>query len=478
MDYKTLWEGILTRLSSVIGRAQILSIFKDSIIIGVDNGVMTIGVSTTIGCNMIRERYQVAILGAAKELSPDVKEVVFEVKGFLNDEDHPHKIDLKQFQSNHLRKTVRKMPNKQEVQLEGGLRSKMFNPRYTLNNYIPGQDNRLAHAACLAVAAKPGNIYNPLYLYGGVGLGKTHLLQGVGLDILKNYPEKNVVYMTSEKFINEIVDAIGKKHTNSFKERYRKVDCLIVDDIQFFGNKASTQQEFFHTFNELYDAGKQIILSSDRPPKDLDALEDRLKSRFGMGMVVEVLLPDYETRLAILNAKCREHSEIVDPEVLEFIAYNVQHSVRELEGILVKAFAEAKLMETAPTVKSVAEAMRRLNREDELKGITVDMEKTIVVRSSDDVIDVVARYFKLTRTDLVGEDRRKEVMIPRQICMYLIRESLDHSYETIGESFGGRNHTTVLHACNKIVGQMTNDTRVKRDINALKQEIGIKAVAS
>lgn len=442
---------------------------------GVDNGVMTIGVPTTIGCNLIRERYQVAISGAAKELSPDVKEVVFEIKGFLNDEDHPHKIDLKLFQSIYARKTVRKLPNKQEVQLENGLRSKMFNPRYTLENFIPGQDNRLAHAACLAVAAKPGNIYNPLYLYGEVGLGKTHLLQGVGLEILKNYPSKNVVYMTSEKFINEIVDAIGKKHTSSFKERYRKVDCLIVDDIQFFGNKASTQQEFFHTFNELYDAGKQIILSSDRPPKELGELEDRLRSRFGMGMVVEVLLPDYETRLAILNLKCREHRVIVDPEVLEFIAYNVHHSVRELEGILVKAIAEADLTETTPTIKTVADAIRKLNREDEIQGISVDMDKTIIVRSSDDVIDVVARYFKLTKTDLVGGDRRKEVMIPRQICMYLIRESLDHSYETIGESFGGRNHTTVLHACNKILGQLGNDSRVKRDINALKQEIGIKA---
>ncbi|HLG25412.1 MAG TPA: chromosomal replication initiator protein DnaA [Candidatus Gracilibacteria bacterium] len=471
MDYKQLWEGVLTRLSPVIGKAHLLSFFKDSIISRFENGVVTIAAPSTIACNFIRDRYEVKLFQMVREMDPDVKQIDFEIQGGLADAEHPSKVDMSKFGGMQARE--RKVPNKQEVLLEDGMRSKMFNPRYTLQNFIAGTENRLAHAACMAVAAKPGDIYNPLFLYGGVGLGKTHLLQGTGIEIKKNYPNKNVVYMTSERFINEIVEAIGKKHTSSFKDRYRKVDCLIVDDIQFFGNKASSQQEFFHTFNELYDAGKQIIISSDRPPRELDELEDRLVSRFAMGMVVELQLPEFETRMAILNAKCQEYQVFVDREVLEFMAYNVQTSIRELEGILVKAIAEAQLTDTTPTIKSVAEAIRRLNKDEELKGFNVDLSKRMTVRTSDDVIDLVVAYFKLTRSDITGEERRKQVMVPRQICMYLIRELLDHSYETIGESFGGRNHTTVLHACNKIGIEMDKDSRIKRDVNALKREIGV-----
>lgn len=472
-DYKSLWEGVLTRLAPVIGPTSIFSLFKDSIIDRVDNGVMTIAVPTQITCNFIKARYEVKLLQVVKELYDSVRELQFEVKGALADQEHPHKIDIKVLKINVAKSISRKVPNKAEVLIEGGLRSKMFNPKYTLDNYIPGKENQLAHAACKAVAAKPGDIYNPLFLYGGVGLGKTHLLQGTGLEIQKNYPRKNIVYMTSEKFINEIVDAIGKKHTMSFKEKYRKVDCLIVDDIQFFGNKASTQQEFFHTFNELYDAGKQLIISSDRPPSELDELEQRLKSRFGMGMTVEIQVPDYETRLAILNEKCQEYQALVDHEVLEFIAYNVTSSIRELVGILVGAIAESELTHTTPTVKTIAQAVRRLNGDNIIEGFGEQDQKRMVVRNVDDVIDMVAQYFKLTKTDLTGEARQKNVMVPRQICMYLIREILDYSYESIGENFGGRNHTTVLHACNKILGQMEKDSRVKHDIDALKREIGV-----
>ncbi|MCA9373928.1 MAG: chromosomal replication initiator protein DnaA [Candidatus Gracilibacteria bacterium] len=472
MDNKTLWEGVLTRLAPQIGKTTIFSLFKDSIIKNIEHGVVTVGVPTPITLNFIRDRHEIRLLQALKDLCSEVKQLKLEVMGSLADNEHPYKIDIKLFQDLNARK-IRKLPNKKEVMIDG-IRSKMFNPRYTLDNFIPGQENQLSHAACKAVAAKPGDIYNPLFLYGDTGLGKTHLLQGVGLEILKNFPDKNVVYMTSERFMNEIVAAIGKKHTASFKEKYRKVDCFIVDDVQFFGNKASTQQEFFHTFNELYDAGKQIVMSSDKPPRELDGLEERLKSRFGMGMVVEVLLPDYETRLAILNEKCREHQTLIDPEVLEFIAFNVHRSVRELEGILIKTMAEAKLAETTPTIKSAARAIRTLSQDETtFKGIAVDIDKSVVVRSCDDVIDIVADYFKVPKTDLIGANRRKEVMVPRQISMYLIRHVLDQSYETIGESFSGRNHTTVLHAYNKIATELEKDTRIKRDVNALLKEMGV-----
>lgn len=461
-------------LAPIIGKAQILSLFKDSVILELENGKMTVGVPSPIASNFIKQRFEVKIFETARRIEPEIREVVYEVRGSLVEDKHPNKIDIKLFSQMSEKKAARKVPNKQEVLMEDGMRSKMFNPKYTLQNYLPGNENRLAHAACMAVAAKPGDIYNPLYLYGGVGMGKTHLLQGTGLDIARNHPNKNVVYMTSERFTNEVVEAIGQRHTKSFKERYRNIDCLIVDDIQFLSNKTSTMQEFFHTFNELYDAGKQIILSSDRSPSELDGIDKRLTTRFSMGMVIEILLPDFETRLAILNAKCRELEVMIDREVLEFIAFNVTTSIREMEGILVKAVGEANLTHTNPTIRSVADAIRRINSNFNIGAVTgPDRSRSVSVRTPEDVIDVVANYYKLPKSELISELRKKEVMVPRQICMYLIREALSQSYETIGERFSGRNHTTVLHACNKIVTEMRENSKIMRDVNALKREIGM-----
>ncbi len=470
MDKKAFWEQILAKLFATANKQHILSFFKDTVVVDVKEGVLTIGVPSIFAKEFVRERYHLKILQFAQELDSSIRDLQYEIMTVLVDQEHPDKIDLGIFKD--LKEpTIRKVPNKMEVIVDGTMRSKMM--KYHLNKFIPGSNNRLVHAACTAVAAKPGDIYNPLYLYGQVGLGKTHLLQATGNEILKNYPNKRVIYMTAEKFINEIIDAIGKRHTKPFKENYRNVDCLIVDDIQFFANKATSEQEFFHTFNELYDAGKQLIMSADRPPRELDGLDDRLRSRFAMGMVIEVCLPDFETRVAILQEKAQEYAEFIDREVLEFIAYNVNSSVREMIGILINAIALAKLEHTTPTIRSVADAIKKLNKTEDLVGFNINDVNKRAVRTLDDIIDLVAGYYKIPRTDLIGEERRKEVMIPRQICMYLIREILDHSYETIGENFGGRNHTTILHSCNKIVEQLKVDQRLMRDINALKREMGV-----
>jgi chromosomal replication initiator protein len=471
MDFKNLWEEILLRLATVLGKGNILSFLKDSVIMDLQNGVMTIGFSHIYAHNFIKEKFAVKILETAKELCPDVKEIRFEIVGSLADNPHPHKIDLNKFRAPDM--SVRKLPNKAEVVNADGVRSKMIDRKYTLSSFVPGNENRLAHAACMAVAAKPGDIYNPLFLFGGVGLGKTHLLQATGHEIQKAHPNKKVLYMTSEQFINEIVDAIGTKHTRNFKERYRNVDCLIIDDVQFFGNKSTSQQEFFHTFNALYDARKQIIISSDRPPVELADLEDRLRSRFGMGMVIELSFPDFETRVAILNLKCQELQVLIDRDVLEFIAYNVTSSIREMEGILIKAIGDTQLGNTNPTIRSVADSIRCINKNIQVSDFGDDIEKRISVRTSEDMIDVVANYFKLPKSELVSEGRKKEIMVPRQICMYLIRQFLSQSYETIGERFGGRNHTTVIHACNRIIEEMKENAKILRDVNALKKEIGI-----
>ncbi|MFA5829661.1 MAG: chromosomal replication initiator protein DnaA [Candidatus Gracilibacteria bacterium] len=472
MDKKSFWEQILTKLFSSANKQHILTFFNNSIIVGVSDGVLTLGFPVIFSKEFIRERYHLKLLQLAQEGDASIRDVQYEIVPALADQDHPDKIDMTKFKDAMGESpSVRKVPNKMEVIVDGTMRSKMM--KYHLNNFMPGSNNRLVHAACTAVAAKPGDIYNPLYLYGQVGLGKTHLLQATGNEILRNHPNKRVIYMTAEKFINEIIDAIGKRHTKPFKDNYRNVDCLIVDDIQFFANKATSEQEFFHTFNELYDAGKQIIMSADRPPRDLDGLDDRLRSRFAMGMVIEVCLPDFETRVAILQRKAQEYGEMIAPEILEFIAYNVTSSVREMIGILINAIALAKLEQTNPTIRSVADAIKKLNKVDNLVGYNMDDINKRAVRTLDDIIDLVAGYYKIPRSDLIGEQRCKEIMFPRQICMYLIREILDQSYEAIGENFGGRNHTTILHSCNKIVAQMKVDERLVRDVNALKREMGV-----
>jgi chromosomal replication initiator protein len=473
IDRKAIWEQILGKIYMLIERGHLLTIFVHSAVLDYQDGVLKVGFASIIGPDYVREKYHHKILPLAKEVLPDLLSIEYEMKTSLSDEDHPDKLSVDAFMSViGTQRKQRKVPNKQEMVLEGGMRSKILNKRYTLQNFIAGSENRLVHAACLAVGAKPAGIYNPLYVYGEVGLGKTHLLQATGHEILKNYPDKKVVYMTAEHFINKIIDAIGKRHTKPFKDEYRNLDCLIVDDIQFFANKATSEQEFFHTFNDLYDNGKQIILSADRPPRELQGFNDRLKSRFGMGMLIEVQKPSFETRLAILRAKCSEYEVMIDPEVVEFIAFNVTASVREMIGVLVTAIGEAQLENSTPTIRTVAQVIRKLSRDQNVSDIDLKDQNKTVVRGLEDVVEIVAKYFSLTKSDLIGADRKKEIMVPRQISMFLIREILNQSFESIGECFGGRNHTTVMHACNKVVNQMSIDQKLQRDINALKKELG------
>ncbi len=473
IDKKAAWEQILGRIYPFVERGHLLTIFVHSAILSYEEGVLTIGFASIIGPDYVRERYHSKILPVAKEVLPDLLSINYEMKTALSEAEHPDKLSVDVFMSViGTTPKPRKVPGRPEVKNPGGMRSKILDKRYTLYNFIPGSENRLVHAACMAVGAKPAGIYNPLYIYGGVGLGKTHLLQATGHEILKNYPDKKVVYMTAEHFINKIVEAIGKKHTKPFKDEYRNLDCLIVDDIQFFANKSTSEQEFFHTFNDLYDNGKQIILSADRPPRELEGFDDRLKSRFGMGMLIEVAKPSFETRLAILKARCAEFEVMLDPEVLEFIAFNVTQSVREMIGVLVTAIGEAQLENSTPTIRTVAQVIRKLSREQGAETIDLKDQNKTVVRGLEDVVDIVSKYFSLTKSDLIGENRKKEVMVPRQISMYLIREILAQSYESIGDCFGGRNHTTVMHACNKMENQMKIDQKLQRDINALKKELG------
>ena len=337
----------------------------------------------------------------------------------------------------------------------------MLNTKYTFDNFIVGSSNSFAHAASLAVAEQPAGAYNPLFLYGGVGLGKTHLMNAIGNYILTEDPSKNVLFITSETFTNEFIDALVKKRgTSELRDKMRNVDVLIVDDIQFLAKTTATQEEFFHTFNHLYEKGKQIILSSDRPPNEIPTIEDRLRSRFSMGLTVDIRKPDFETRVAILKRKCIDESIPCDDEVLEYIAGRVESNIRELEGALNRLRAKNELIGGRIDLQFAV---------DTLEGILpVDQPRTVTAQV---ILDVVSQRYNVTVADLQSKKRSKEYTLPRQIAMYLIREMTGLSTTAIGRELGDRDHTTVMHGCEKITELLAKDPTFKRNIEDLKESI-------
>jgi chromosomal replication initiator protein len=469
-----VWLQVLKEVEPAVKRPHFLTWFQNTAILSSDEGLMVVGVPNVFAKDWLEHKINGDLVDAVRRVNPEVKEVMFEVDPNLALPDDNRSLDVNRLFAKKSKKKA-KISGRQEVKLVEGVSSKCLNPKYTLQKYVVGPNNRLAHAASGAVAKAPGTLYNPLFVYGGVGLGKTHLLQAVGNEVLNNDPDKVVVYMTSERFTSEIVEAIGKRNSKAFKDRYRKVDCLIIDDIQFLANKDRTQEEFFHTFNELYDNNKQIIISSDRPPKELSGLQDRLVSRFEMGMIVDVSLPDYETRLAILHEKCREHEVLIQGEVLEFIAMNVYESVRELEGVLLQAIAQAQLEHSTPTVRSVAKILKKLGRSKEVRGIVEAAAESNIkpITTSEDIVEIVAAHYKISSDDLLGTSRKKHIMLPRQVSMFLIRNELHLPYEQIGDDFGGKNHTTVMHAVDKIQQHLEKDRQLLRDVNSIKKEMGL-----
>jgi chromosomal replication initiator protein len=334
-----------------------------------------------------------------------------------------------------------------------GRPSNTLNARYTFDTFVVGPSNRLAHAASLAVAENPAHAYNPLFVYGGVGLGKTHLLHALGHEAQKL--DQSVLYVSSEWFTNDLINAIRSQKTEEFRAKYRHTDLLLVDDIQFIAGKERTQEEFFHTFNALHSAGKQIVVSCDRPPKALVALEDRLRSRFGWGLIADVQPPDFETRIAILRAKADGCATRVPDEVLVFIARKIPSNIRELEGALTRVVAHTNLMH-APLNLETSEAA--------LEGILTHSADL----SPEQIVSAVARHYHLSEEELFGRSRRRAVSVPRQLAMYLLREETDSSLPQIGELLGGRDHTTIMHGCEKIGSQIETDDLLRRDWLAIK----------
>jgi len=470
MGPKELWIEIITKLSQDLPRAQIITWFKNTAILENREGVLKVGLPLPFFLGWHEAHYSKKTLEIAQSIDPKITEVNYVVDISLTDES-PLVIDL----IRHFPKSeTRKLPNRNETKNREGVVSKMLNPSYTLDSFITSAENRLAHAACQNVAKYPGQNYNPLFIYGGVGLGKTHLLQATGIEMIKNNPGCQVVYTTTENFVNEVVQGIRNKNMEYLRKKYRRVDALLIDDIQFIANKDRSEEEFFHTFNALFEEGKQLIICSDRPPQELSLLSDRLTSRFESGMIIDVKMPDYETRLAILQNKCREAQVFINQDVLEFIAFNISHSVRALEGVLKQAIANYELEHTAPTVKSVA-AMLKTTQKKEVKmvGFIPEGSEPKGAVTLDLLIDSVADYFTVPKSELMGQSRLRDFTIPRQVVMYLAHAKLRLSLSTIGRALGNRNHATVIHSVNRMKEQIKNDRQLLRDVNAITREVGI-----
>ena len=338
-----------------------------------------------------------------------------------------------------------------------------LNPKYTFETFVVGDNNNFAHAASLAVAESPGDTYNPLFIYGGAGLGKTHLMHSIAHYIIEHDENSKVLYVTSEEFTNELIETIRNGNNSAmskFREKYRNIDVLLVDDIQFIIGKESTQEEFFHTFNSLHSAKKQIIISSDKPPKDMEILEERFRSRFEWGLIADITLPDYETRMAILHKKEELEGYNISEEVIKYIATNIKSNIRELEGAFNKVMASSKLEKKEVTLELAEQALKDIISPDEQKVITPDY-----------IISVVAEHYHVTVADLCGNKRSSKIVMPRQIAMYLCRDIIDTSLKTIGKNLGDRDHTTVMHGIEKIENELKTNDNLKNSIDTLRKKI-------
>ncbi|WP_124726253.1 chromosomal replication initiator protein DnaA [Staphylospora marina] len=441
---KEIWARTLELIQDRISKPSFETWLKNTEAVELSGDRLIVAAPNDFTREWLESRYQELVQGIVREVTGSDLTVTF----VCRTEERPAG-------------TERDMPVKSaEEPEEFDPLSTQLNPRYTFDTFVIGANNRFAHAASLAVAEAPAKAYNPLFIYGGVGLGKTHLMHAIGHYVLGHSPTSRVVYISSEKFTNEFINAIRDNKTIQFRNKYRNVDILLIDDIQFLAGKEQTQEEFFHTFNALHEANKQIIISSDRPPKEIPTLEDRLRSRFEWGLITDVQPPDLETRIAILRKKAIADNLDVPGEVLAYIADRVDTNIRELEGALIRVVAYSALMNRPVSPELAAEALKDIMPRSRPKVVSIQ-----------DIQQEVSNYYRLRIEDLKSKKRTKSVALPRQIAMYLCRELTDHSLPKIGEDFGGRDHTTVIHAHEKISRMVKQDTQMQQAVEELKKRI-------
>lgn len=458
MTNEEIWQAVLGEVELAVSRAGFVTWFKNTSILSIENTRVNIRVPNGFVKEWLENKYRKHILTALRNFAPDVHDVSCQVTA-SSAASAKKEVDSA-VATDASRPTILetgKEPTHKNLSLLASL-----NPKYIFDNFVVGPNNELAHAACEAVAKNPGRIYNPLFIYGGVGLGKTHLLQSIGHALFAQNPQIKIIYATAEYFTNQYVDMVKNNQAQEFKRAYIDADLLLIDDIQFIGGKEKTQEEFFHVFNTLHQTNKQIVLTSDRPPKAIAMLEERLRSRFEGGMIADISRPDIETRIAILKYKLGEKETDIEIEndVLNYIASNIQHNIRELEGALNRVIAACELNRTEPNLTNVKKILGDIIHSGKKKGVNFKQ-----------IIDSVAEYFDVAAQDLVNRCRRRDIVRPRQIAMYLMRAELRASYPGIGEQLGGRDHTTAMHAYEKISKELEQDETLEEEINKIRSMI-------
>ncbi|NQU83719.1 MAG: chromosomal replication initiator protein DnaA [Parcubacteria group bacterium] len=448
MDNRELWQAILGELELVQSKASFETWFRQTSLVQFEDCRAVINVPNTFVKAWLEKKHNSSILKIMQKLSGQmIKEIIYKVDDIRFAEPIPVAVPV-----------LEKAP---EELKEKNLNKFGLNHKYTFDTFVVGKGNEFAHAAAQAVAEKPGTKYNPLFIYGGVGLGKTHLAQAIGQEILKINPKKKVLYATCEKFTNDFINAVRTKNVKTFKDAYRTSDVLLVDDIQFIIGKTETQEEFFHTFNALFQEDKQIVISSDRSPKEFQGtgIDDRTLSRFECGVIADISTPGLETRIAILETKCKEKNIEVSRDLLIEIATRIQNNIRELEGALNKIIAHQQIRNIPLTKEMVSDILSNYNPVSR-RSVT-----------SKQLIEIVTNYYGISLDQVLGKSREQKLSFPRQIVMYLMREELKYSYPTIGKELGGRDHTTAMHAWKKISGGIDGNSKLQQDLDYIKQRI-------
>ncbi|MEN6414011.1 MAG: chromosomal replication initiator protein DnaA [Veillonellales bacterium] len=482
LQLAALWEQILRDLEQELSKLVFDTWIKPTVILSLSETVLEIGTPKQIMKEWIENRYFDLITDTARQIIK--RPIQLKITNMnLTDETTPSKTTKIAPELTDTTQPAKNSPTAdqpaplpisqplwenetQQAQTMGAATLStdepmaVLNPKYVFETFVIGNSNRFAHAASLAVAEAPAQVYNPFFIYGGVGLGKTHLMHAIGHRILQNHPKIKVLYISSEKFTNELINSIRDGNPESFRQKYRNIDVLLVDDIQFLSKKEHTQEEFFHTFNTLHEANKQIIISSDRPPREIQTLEDRLRSRFEWGLITDIQPPDLETRIAILRKKAMLENLNVPNDVMVFIASRIDNNIRELEGALIRVMAYASLTKQSIDIDLATEALKDIFPNGRPKQITMEL-----------IQEIVGSHFKIKIDELLAKKRTRNVAFPRQIAMYLCRELTDTSLPRIGEMFGGRDHTTVIHAHDKISRERKEDNKLNNTINELIKKI-------
>lgn len=452
MSPEAIWQTVLAEMELSVSKANFTTWFRGTRILEHSEKEVVIGVPNNFTKEWFRNKYHSQMFQIIKKSIPNLIKIDYRVSTGSNVHTvaQPSSKPTKISEQSTTKTDLTKLADQ----------NSLFNQKYTFDNFIVGNNNRLAHATSRAISEKPGEVYNPLFIYGGVGLGKTHLIHAIGNEIQKSFPKKTVLYVSCENFTNEYIQSISSGKMNDFKKKYRNVDVLLVDDIQFLSHKEGTQEEFFHTFNALHQSNRQIVITSDRVPTAIPDLEARLSSRFGWGMVADIRIPNLETRVAILQTKCEEKNYTLEPEMIEFIAQNITSNIRELEGALTRIISHCTLYKTDPSLDII---------KDLLEDVT--QNKTQKRVSSDQIIKTITKFFNITLDELTGKKRNKELVYPRQIAMYLLKNELSLSFPVIGRELGGKDHTTIMHGVKKIQKEVATEKNIQQDLISIKEMI-------